>query len=184
MWFYLLLGYFSPSLGVVSQHCPNGRMELEDETTVWSRKVKDTTSDGAQYLRKWKILPAPLREPVKVHMIWKAYMICMFILAENVKIEVFWVWRSVGWRDMGIKVFGGTWSCLPTSSGCMMWGLCTSAILAYMASNPTFVLVNTILPTVPFLCYSWCLLTVCTCTTHVCRIWFFSQISANTVLIG
>ena len=184
MWDYFLLGHFSPSLGVVSQHCPNWRMELEDRNIARRRNVKDTNRDGAQYLRRRKILSAPLREPVNLHKIWKVYMICELFTAANVKITVLWVWRSVGWWTMGIKVSGGTWSRLPTSSGCVMWGTRISGILEYTASNPTFVLVNGLLPTVPFLCHSWCLLTVGTCIAYVCRMWFFCHTSANTVLIG
>jgi hypothetical protein len=88
VWYYFLLGNFSPSLGVVSQHCPNGRMELN---TVRSRNVKHRTSDGSQCLRRRKIVSAPLWEPVNLRIIWKAYMICMLVPAANVKIAVFWV---------------------------------------------------------------------------------------------
>jgi hypothetical protein len=83
------LGYFSPSLGVVSQQCPNGRMALEEEATARPRNVKDTTSVGAQYLSRRKTLSAPLREPVNVHIIWKVYMIFVLVPGANVKITVF-----------------------------------------------------------------------------------------------
>ena len=89
MWDYFLLGHFSSSVGVVSQCCPNGRMELEDRNIVQPRNVEDTTSDRAQYLRRRKILSAPLREPVNLHIIWKANTICELVTVANVKITVF-----------------------------------------------------------------------------------------------
>jgi len=63
---------------------------LKINNSVRSRNVKDTSSDGAQYLRK-KILSEPLREPVNLHIIWKAYMIlvCELVTAANVKITLF-----------------------------------------------------------------------------------------------
>jgi len=74
-------------------------MKLEDENTVRPRNVEDTTSEGVQYLRRRKIISAPLREPVNLNIIWKAYVICH--CGECHKYGVLGVaqCRLVGYRD-------------------------------------------------------------------------------------
>jgi len=65
-------------------------MKLEDENTVRPRNVEDTTSEGVQYLRRRKIISAPLREPVNLNIIWKCHKYGVLGVAQC---------RLVGYRD-------------------------------------------------------------------------------------
>ena len=90
MWDYFLLGFSLRHRLLFPNFVQMDAWNLKINSSVRSRNVKDTSSDGAQYLRR-KILSAPLREPVNLHIIWKVYMIlvCELVTATNVKITLF-----------------------------------------------------------------------------------------------